>query len=180
MDIFDFMPLYDVNTSINNSFAMIGAEHRSIIKYAPSATVLKFGLSFSFDLAGLREFESFFIEKKARQTSFFLRSMRVDFQNIRASGGVLLAISANRGYGMYARRQYIFNRRNAKVYEISNIIGDKSSDQIYLRSGADEFKDGDECENAYKVRFDSDTLRAVKQNPVRYKVDMSFKEVVDE
>ncbi|AIR80133.1 TPA: hypothetical protein RPW15_001667 [Campylobacter fetus subsp. venerealis] len=180
MEIFSFIPLRDIGVSINNSYSLIGKEYRNVSKYAPSDTRLSFSLSFSFDKAKLRAFESFFISKQARVGSFFIRSLRVDFDNVNIVSSALQTLSSNKTFGVYARRAFIYNRRTKGIYEIQNVIIGNGVDQIYLKSGIDEFEKDDELENCYKVRFDSDTLRATKISPNRYKVDMSFKEVIDE
>lgn len=180
MEVFSFIPLRDIGISINNSYSLIGKEYKSLSKYAPSDTRLSFSLSFSFDKAELRSFESFFISKQARVGSFFMRSFRVDFDNVNTLSSALQTSSSNKAFGVFARRAFIYNRRTKGVYEIENVINSNGFDQIYLKSGIEEFKENDELENCYKVRFDSDTLRATKTSPNRYKVDMSFKEVIGE
>lgn len=177
-DIWFKAPLIKPKITLNNNYSLVGKNRQTKWSITPNARIISHNY-YVHDLKELREFESFFNDKKARVKSFFIPSHTKDIISLKAASSAtsFKVISSNKPFWIYNQtRHLIFDRKFAT--KILDIKQDGDNEVIILKDGlAFEINENTLIEELINVRFNRDEIEFIKSGAVGFKTSLDFKEV---
>ena len=177
-DIWFKAPLIKPKITLSNNYFLVGKNRQTKWSITPNARIISHNY-YVHDLKELREFESFFNDKKARVKSFFIPSHTKDIISLKAPNGVtsFKAISSNKPFWIYNQaRHLIFDRKFAsQILDIKQI---QDYEEIVLKDPLPfEIDKNTLIEELINVRFNRDEIEFIKSGAVGFKTSLDFKEV---